>query len=66
MLTRYVLSAIVILGASYTFWIFGLVCLVGVILLALYVPETKDIPLEELEMNLKDGVKLRHLGHRRT
>ncbi|MGD9108014.1 MAG: sugar porter family MFS transporter [Gammaproteobacteria bacterium] len=65
-LTRYVLSAIVVLGASYTFWIFGVICLVGMIILALYVPETKDIPLEELEMNLKDGVKLRYLGRRRT
>ena len=65
-LTRYVLSSIVVLGASHTFWIFGIICAIGIIFVAGYVPETKNVPLEELEMNLKDGVKLRKLGTRRT
>jgi SP family galactose:H+ symporter-like MFS transporter len=64
-LTRYVLSSIVIIGASYTFWIFGAICLIGIFIIMAYVPETKDVPLEELEMNLKDGVKLKNLGTRR-
>lgn len=65
-LTRYVLSSIVVLGAGYTFWIFGAICAIGLILTVAYVPETKDVPLEEIEMNLKDGMKLRELGTRRT
>ena len=65
MITRYVLSAITILGAAYTFWVFSAVCVLGMILVMHYVPETKDIPLEEIEMNLKDGFKRRCLGQRR-
>jgi hypothetical protein len=32
----------------------------------MFVPETKGITLEEMELNLKQGVPLRKLGERRT
>jgi SP family galactose:H+ symporter-like MFS transporter len=64
-LTRYVLSAILTLGASYTFWIFSAICLLGIVLIIAYVPETKNVSLETLEMNLKDCMNLRKLGTKR-
>ena len=52
------------MGTSGTFWFFGAVSLVGFILINRFTPETKDVPLEEIEMNLKAGKKLRDIGQR--
>lgn len=65
-LTRYILSAIVVIGAAYTFWIFCAICVIGIILIALYSPETKGVPLEEMEMNLKDGIRLKNIGRKKV
>ena len=52
------------LGVSGTFWLFGAACILGVILVNRFTPETKDVTLEELEFNLKANKKLRDLGDR--
>ena len=52
------------LGVSGTFWLFGAACILGVILVNRFTPETKDVTLEELEFNLKANKKLRDLGER--
>lgn len=54
------------IGVGQTFWIFGAACLLGFILVRYFTPETKDVPLEELELNLEEGVALKDLGKRRT
>ena len=40
------------LGASGTFWIYGIICLCGFIFIKRYVPETKNKSLEEIEKEL--------------
>ena len=52
------------LGVSGTFWLFGAACILGIILVNRFTPETKDVTLEELEFNLKANNKLRDLGER--
>lgn len=52
------------LGIDGTFWLFGFCCLLGVFLMKFFTPETKDVPLEEIEMNLKNGLKLKDIGRR--
>jgi len=42
------------LGASGTFWLYGAICLVGFVVLYLWVPETKGKSLEEIERELVD------------
>ena len=37
-------------------------CLLSILFLKLFVPETKGISLEELEMKLKSGIPLRKIG----
>ena len=38
-------------------------CVLAVAFVAWFVPETKGITLEEMEFNLKNGVRLRELGN---
>jgi len=54
------------LGVGGTFWMFGLFNLIGFLIVGFLTPETKGIPLEELEKNLENGVPLRKLGMRQT
>ena len=49
-------------GKSNTFWAFGLVSVLGLILVNKFTPETKGVTLEHLEINLKNNKKLRDLG----
>ncbi|MFH1453157.1 MAG: sugar porter family MFS transporter [Armatimonadota bacterium] len=49
-------------GNSSIFFVFGGFCIFAIIFVAMFVPETKGITLEELEFNLKSGKKLRDLG----
>ncbi|MCC2644820.1 MAG: transporter, sugar porter family protein [Burkholderiales bacterium] len=52
-------------GVGKTFWMFGAASLLGFILIKFFTPETKDVPLEELELNLEKGISLKNLGRRR-
>ncbi|MCX7124785.1 MAG: sugar porter family MFS transporter [Gammaproteobacteria bacterium] len=56
------LSLINHLGKSGTFFIYFIACLLSIIFVALFVPETKNCSLEKIEENLFAGKKLRHLG----
>lgn len=50
------------LGSSNTFWVFASFNAFAIILIYLFVPETKDVSLEAIEERLMSGVKLRQLG----
>lgn len=49
-------------GNASIFYVFAGFCILAILFVALLVPETKGITLEELEFNLKKGLRLRHLG----
>ena len=49
-------------GNASIFYVFAGFCALAVVFVALFVPETKGITLEQMEFNLKNGVRLRHLG----
>ena len=51
-------------GNASIFYVFAGFCVLAVVFVALFVPETKGITLEEMEFNLKNGVRLRDLGNR--
>jgi len=51
-------------GNASIFYVFAGFCVLAVAFVALFVPETKGITLEEMEFNLKNGVRLRELGDR--
>jgi SP family galactose:H+ symporter-like MFS transporter len=51
-------------GNSSIFYVFAGFCVLAIVFVALFIPETKGITLEELEFNLKKGVRLRDLGNR--
>lgn len=50
------------LGNAETFWLYGALNLVFILLIYLLVPETKGISLEQIERNLMAGKSLRDLG----
>jgi len=50
-------------GNSSIFYVFAGFCVLAIVFVALFVPETKGITLEEMEFNLKNGVRLRELGN---
>ncbi|MDQ5921721.1 MAG: transporter, family, galactose:H+ symporter, partial [Pseudomonadota bacterium] len=45
------------------FLVFAGFCLLSMVFLKFFVPETKGITLEEIEHKLKSGVQLRNLGN---
>jgi SP family galactose:H+ symporter-like MFS transporter len=51
-------------GNALIFYVFAGFCALALAFVALFVPETKGITLEEMEFNLKNGVRLRDLGDR--
>jgi SP family galactose:H+ symporter-like MFS transporter len=51
-------------GNASIFYIFAGFCVLAIFFVAMFVPETKGITLEELEFNLKKGVRLKNLGTR--
>ncbi len=50
-------------GNASIFYVFATFCVLAILFVALFVPETKGITLEELELNLKKGIKMRDLGN---
>ena len=53
-------------GNASIFYVFGGFCVLAIVFVAMFVPETKGITLEEMEFNLKNGVPMRSLGERPT
>jgi len=53
-------------GNASIFYVFGCFCLLAIVFVAMFVPETRGITLEEMEFNLKSGVSLRRLGERQA
>jgi Sugar (and other) transporter. len=51
-------------GNASIFYMFGGFCVLAIVFVAMFVPETKGITLEKMEFNLKNGVPLRLLGER--
>ncbi len=51
-------------GNASIFYLFAGFCVLAIAFVALFVPETKGITLEEMEFNLKSGVRVRDLGNR--
>jgi SP family galactose:H+ symporter-like MFS transporter len=58
------LSFMGVYGNASIFYVFAGFCVLAIVFVALFVPETKGITLEEMEINLKNGVRLRDLGNR--
>lgn len=50
-------------GNASIFFVFAGFCVLAIIFVAMFVPETRGITLEEIELNLKSGKKLRDLGN---
>lgn len=42
------------LGAAGTFWLYGVICLIGFIVYWKYIPETRNKSLEQIEKELCD------------
>lgn len=57
------LSGIETIGLSGVLLVFGLVCLVALLLGLRFVPETRGMPLEAIEAKVVAGVPLRWVGH---
>lgn len=56
------LSLIDALGSANTFWLYAALNAVFIFLTIGFVPETKNVTLEEIEKNLMSGKKLRDIG----
>lgn len=49
-------------GSSRTFFFYGLMCVVGLVISYFYVPETKNVSLETIEKNIRARMPLRKIG----
>lgn len=49
-------------GKASIFYVFAGFCLLAIGFVALFVPETKGLTLEQIELELRNGVRLRELG----
>ncbi|WP_454786088.1 sugar porter family MFS transporter [Legionella sp. WA2024007413] len=54
------------LGIEYTFAVYAVICLLGLIYTYFYMPETKNISLEQIENYIMSGKPLRMLGREET
>jgi len=50
------------LGAVKIFFFFAACCAVGLLFVRFFIPETKDVSLEQIERNLLKGKRMRHIG----
>lgn len=56
------LSIVAAVGAGWTFAGFSVLNVVFVLFTLLLVPETRDVPLDEIEAHLESGRALRQIG----
>jgi len=56
------LSILNAVGPGFTFLLLGVINLLLLIIYYFFTPETKGVPLEQLEKNLMSGVEIRHIG----
>ena len=56
------LTVLGFLGAGFTFWLYGIMCLVTLLFTIFLLPETKGVSLETIAVNLENGVKSKDLG----
>ncbi|MDR0843283.1 MAG: sugar porter family MFS transporter [Acidobacteriota bacterium] len=59
---NYALSFMAKFGNASIFYLFAGFCVLAILFVSAFVPETKGVTLEEIEANLKKGVSLRNLG----
>jgi len=57
-----VLTFMQIHGNASIFFLFSFFCVLAVVFVAAFVPETKGVTLEQIEVNLRSGKKMRSLG----
>lgn len=50
-------DVVTLIGQEGTFWLFGIICIVGLIFVRLFVPETSGRSLEEIERGLTGPVR---------
>jgi SP family arabinose:H+ symporter-like MFS transporter len=50
------------LGSSVTFWLYGVLNVIFIFLTIYFIPETKNVSLEQIEKNLMRGEKLKNIG----
>jgi SP family galactose:H+ symporter-like MFS transporter len=56
------LSLINALGATKTFLLYAVMCVLGLVVSYFFVPETKGVTLEKIEENIRANKPLRHIG----
>lgn len=61
---NYALSFMAKFGNASIFYLFAGFCVLAILFVSRFVPETKGVTLEKIESNLKAGVSLRRLGER--
>ena len=49
-------------GNASIFFVFAVFCVLAIVFVAMFVPETKGVSLERIELNLKSGVRMRSIG----
>ena len=59
---RYTLSMFDTWGYGNTFYVFAVCCLIGIVFVKFFTPETKGISLELMEKNLKNNKPLHRMG----
>lgn len=59
------LTLIDTVGSAGTFWLYAALNVVCIVLTLIFVPETKNISLENIEKNLMAGLPLRNIGNQR-
>lgn len=50
------------LGGNVLFYFFAACCVIGLGIVFLFTPETRRVSLEDMEMRLRKGVRLKHIG----
>ncbi len=56
------LTLIDFMGSAATFWLYGVLNVMCIVLTLIFIPETKNISLENIEKNLMSGKRLRQVG----